>query len=73
MQLCISKHHSPRANAVSRGPEPPTLEIDGHVFSNRLRNNQGVQAIFAVTNFWDHVFTGSSMPESRDKEVEQGI
>ena len=41
--------------------------------SNPPRHNQGVQAIFAVTNFWEHVFRGSTAPESRDKEVEQGM
>ena len=41
--------------------------------SDRPRHNQGVQAIFAVTNFWEHLFTGSTAPESRDKEVEQGM
>ena len=41
--------------------------------SDLPRHKQGVQAIFAVTNFWEHVFTGSTPPESRDKEVEQGM
>ena len=41
--------------------------------SNHARYCQGVQAIFAVTNFWEHMFTGSSSSESRDKEVEQGM
>ena len=36
------------------------------------RNNQGVQAIFAVTNFWEPLFSGASAEEARDKEVEQG-
>lgn len=40
---------------------------------NVLPNNQGVQAIFAVTNFWEHFFRVSTASESRDKEVEQGI
>lgn len=33
---------------------------------------QGVEAIFAVTNFWEHMFMGSTALEARDKEVEQG-
>ena len=36
------------------------------------RNNQGVQAIFAVTNFWEHFFMGATALEARDKEIEQG-
>ena len=36
-------------------------------------HNQGVQAVFAVTNFWEHAFTGSTPLESRDKEAEQGM
>ena len=34
---------------------------------------QGVEAIFAVTNFWEHMFMGSTALEARDKEVEQGM
>ena len=41
--------------------------------SNLPRHNQGVQAIFAVTNFWEHAFTGCTSLESRDKEAEQGM
>lgn len=34
------------------------------------RNNQGVQAIFAVTNFWEHFFMGATALEARDKEID---
>lgn len=53
----------------------PLTKEDGRLrkISDHPRFNQGVQAIFTVTNFWEHMFTGSSSSESRDKEVEQGM
>lgn len=34
---------------------------------------QGAQAIFAVTNFWEHLFTGKTAIESGEIERAQGL
>ena len=41
--------------------------------SDSTHHEQGVQAIFAVTNFWEHAYTGLTALESRDKEAVQGM
>jgi len=35
--------------------------------------NQGVEAIFLVTNFWEHLFTGKNAEESGKAESEQAL
>ncbi|KAK0653040.1 hypothetical protein B0T16DRAFT_110383 [Cercophora newfieldiana] len=41
--------------------------------SSLVKAFEGVNAVFAVTNWWEHLFTGKSRKEAGDIEEEQGM
>jgi hypothetical protein len=48
-------------------------QMSGNVTLNISDLMQGVQAIFAVANVWEHMFIGKDAVQLRDIEVQQGI
>ncbi|KAF1965844.1 NAD(P)-binding protein [Bimuria novae-zelandiae CBS 107.79] len=61
---------SDKAKALaSEGAEIISANVDDE--SSLVKAFEGATAIFAVTNFWEHLFTGSSPEESGVKEAEQ--
>ncbi|KAJ4287573.1 hypothetical protein N0V90_012276 [Kalmusia sp. IMI 367209] len=54
---------------ASQGAEVVSANADDE--ASLVKAFEGATAIFAVTNFWEHLFTGSSPDESGTKEAEQ--
>ncbi|KAF2443614.1 NAD(P)-binding protein [Karstenula rhodostoma CBS 690.94] len=54
---------------ASEGAEVVSANTDDE--ASLVKAFEGATAVFAVTNFWEHLFTGSSPAESGEKEAEQ--
>ncbi|KAJ4348070.1 uncharacterized protein N0V89_009442 [Didymosphaeria variabile] len=54
---------------ASEGAEVVSANADDE--ASLLKAFEGINVVFAVTNFWEHLFTGSSPDESGVKEAEQ--
>jgi len=56
---------------ASQGAEVVSADFDDE--KSLLKAYEGVSAIFLVTNFWEHMYTGKSVTDSREKEIEQAL